>query len=134
MTKRGLQSTQENCEAPKKVTIQAQVTRMLADQAMLVDGPCSTKPPSTSSTGMATVTSTRTMPCPALLAVERADTSRLGRICSSPQPNPTDVLISMGRAMGANVPNFPLQTFQGVACPSYDGPYSSSTELASIKA
>jgi Protein of unknown function (DUF1552) len=48
--------------------------------------------------------------------------------------NPTDVLISMGRAMGANVPNFPLQTFKGVACPSYDGPYSSSTELASIKA
>jgi hypothetical protein len=59
---------------------------------------------------------------------------KTGQNLQLPTTNPTDVLISMGRAMGANVPNFPLQTFNGVSCASYDGPYSSSTELAAIKA
>ncbi len=48
--------------------------------------------------------------------------------------NPTDVLISIGRAMGVQVPTFPLPTFNGVACPSANGPYASSTELTQIKA
>ena len=48
--------------------------------------------------------------------------------------SPTDVLISIGRAMGVDVPTFPLPTFNGVACPSAGGPYASTTEIAQIKA
>ena len=59
---------------------------------------------------------------------------KTGQILQLPKTNPTDVLISMARSMGASVPNFPLQSFNGVSCPSYNGPYSSNTELAAIKA
>ena len=48
--------------------------------------------------------------------------------------SPTDVLISIGRSMGVQVPTFPLPTFNGVACPSTGGPYSSTTEITQIKA
>jgi|GEM_PF-3404491 len=48
--------------------------------------------------------------------------------------SPTDVLISIGRSMGVDVPTFPLPTFNGVTCPSAGGPYASTTELTQIKA
>ncbi len=48
--------------------------------------------------------------------------------------NPTDALISIASSMGVQVPTFPLPTFNGVACPSANGPYASSTEITQIKA
>jgi Protein of unknown function (DUF1552) len=48
--------------------------------------------------------------------------------------SPTDVLVSIGRSMGVPISTFPLPTFNGVACPSANGPYSSTTELEQIKA
>jgi len=48
--------------------------------------------------------------------------------------NPTDALISMASAMGVPMATFPLPTFNGVACPSANGPYSSNTEITQIKA
>jgi hypothetical protein len=48
--------------------------------------------------------------------------------------NPTNALISIASSMGVAVPSFPLPTFNGVACPSAGGPYSSTTEITQIKA
>jgi hypothetical protein len=48
--------------------------------------------------------------------------------------SPTDVPISIGRSMGVDIPTFPLPSFNGVACPSANGPYASTTELTQIKA
>jgi hypothetical protein len=60
---------------------------------------------------------------------------KMGQYVSLAQPtSPTDVLISIASAMGVPVPQFPLPTFQGVACPSANGPYVSKTELTQIKA
>ena len=48
--------------------------------------------------------------------------------------SPTDALISIASAMGVSVPAFPLPTFNGVACASAGGVYSSTTEITQIKA